>query len=217
MRVREQMSRGKTIALKPVDTKAQVVNQSQKKARDLSVAVQRDEAEIARLETTAKQMMHDGRKKQAQSLASQIIDLRRQRDSKMRNLRLLSKNLNGLSEAIDTIEVQKSIKEITEQKNQLLNEVDIVDLLSAGEESRASDIGLEELLQMAGATEENDARYEQDAANLLDELMQEDTPSPVMSTTTTTTTTTRVTSPPPQRPKQRVNEKYKDTAKLLDF
>lgn len=212
------MSRGKTIALKPVDTKAQVVNQSQKQARDLSAAVQRDEAEIARLETTAKQMMREGRKKQAQSLASQIIDLRRQRDGKLRNLRLLSKNLNGLSEAIATIEVQKSIKEITEQKNQLLNEVDIVDLLSAGEESRATDIGLEELLQTAGATEENDARYEQDAANLLDELMQEDAQPTVVSTTTTTTTATiaRVSTGQP-RAKQRANEKYKDTAKLLDF
>lgn len=209
----------KSLTLRPVEPKVQVANNSEKKARDMKASIARDEAEIEKLRDQARALAQQKREKQALSLMSQVNELNKGIQQKQVLLRRLQQGLKGLNQASDVIEVQKCLKEITAHKSQLLTENDIMELMEDPEKSRAMDIGIEELLQ-AGATEQDTEQYDKEAANLLAELMAEPESSSVTTTTTTTTTTATTTSPLPARSnggRPRASEKYKDTAKLLEF
>jgi hypothetical protein len=162
----------KQLGVKPVDEKRKVFNETEEKIRNIKLSVAEDDKEIEAMEGKIIKLGQAGRRQQALSEAEDLRTLRALRDGKNNRMRVLQKNLNGLREALGTIDMQQSVKKISDQKSQLLSQVDVVGMQSIGYESRAVDIGLEQLLTSAGVNEEAAEKDLMENERLFEELMR---------------------------------------------
>jgi hypothetical protein len=136
-----------------------------------------------------------GQRQKALDETESLRILMTQRQAKTDSLKLLTKNLNQLNLATDIVETQKCVKQITQQKFQLISELDPLDIKDTNIDSRVADKELEKILSYAGVTEESRESDQRMNESLFEELMRETQPSPTTTTTTTTTTTIPVTVP----------------------
>jgi hypothetical protein len=133
----------------------------------------------------------EGNKRRAIDETDSLRQLTAERDRKRDNLKLLRKGQYQLGVAEDLIETQQCIKEMTDQKFQLIATLDPADIKDTNLDSRAADRGLEKILQHAGMTDESRESDTRQNEALFDELMRESVNTTATTTTTTTTTTTQ--------------------------
>lgn len=133
----------------------------------------------------------EGNKQRAIDEADTLRTLMTERDRKRDNLKLLRRGQYQLNVAEDLIETQQCVKQMTDQKFQLIATLDPCEIKETNLDSRAADRGLEKILQHAGLTDESREADNQQNEALFDELMRDAVPVNNTTTTTTTTTTTQ--------------------------